>query len=301
MIHHLRNSLIFLIISACSFQETDSSQTFRLYEENGVTIAETSGGALYKRPFFKYEPILELQQDTDNEEAMLWNAHFFVFGSDGCYYVLDSGNRRIAVFNAAGKYERSFGRSGGGPGEFSRGVMLQDFDGSILSIFDAELQRTTRYHISGELVEVISYTVGGRRVGAQRIGDDHLLLLVGTNEIRGEWQYHTSKVLVIKASTRDTLGIISTKPLRTAKVIHVTSADGLEGSGYYYLMFNPRTVIDHALGTGIVISNGTDPEIRLYNNEAKLTRIIRVDLQARKVTDTLKEKFQAYILRSATH
>lgn len=283
----------FTLLIACSSNE-ESSHRFQVYEEDGITVAETTGGPLYKQPFFKYEHILELQQDTDDEDAMLWDAHDFVLGSDGCFYVLDKGNRRIAVFDDEGRYVRSFGRSGGGPGEFSRGVMLQDFDGSILSIFDVELQRTTRYHTNGNLIEVLSYSAGERRVGAQRIGDDHLLLLVGTHETRGEWQYYTSKVLITKASTKDTLGIITLKPLRTAKVIHVTTSDGLEGTGYGMIQFNPRTVIDFAFGTGIMVSNGADPEIRIYNNEAKLTRIIRVDLQARKVTDTLKERKEAF-------
>jgi hypothetical protein len=55
------------------------------------------------------------------------------FDDAGNLYVLDAGNLRVVVFDPAGRHLRSFGRRGGGPGEFQGPIGLAiASDGSVV-------------------------------------------------------------------------------------------------------------------------------------------------------------------------
>src|SRR5690606_4163693 len=49
---------------------------------------------------------------------LLSNVRAAVFDAEDNLYALDSGNHRILVFDRAGRFVRSIGKRGGGPGEF---------------------------------------------------------------------------------------------------------------------------------------------------------------------------------------
>ena len=72
---------------------------------------------------------------------------------DGYFYVEDNRNYRIAVFNPQGEYERSFGRKGGGPGEFGNYWGIVGFDGSVLTMLDVLQRRLTLYRTDGEFLK----------------------------------------------------------------------------------------------------------------------------------------------------
>ena len=69
-------------------------------------------------------------------------------GRDDCAYVADSGNHRVQMFSAEGKWLRSFGKPGRGPGEFSYPYDVRvdregrqyvcEFGGSRIQVFDAQ-------------------------------------------------------------------------------------------------------------------------------------------------------------------
>ena len=101
-------SILILLSSACAREEGERHR-FRIIEEDGVTIAETTGGPKYGEDFFRFEKVLELRFDGVNEETLLVRPSAFTVGPDGYLYVADNGNYRIAVFDIDGTYIRTFG------------------------------------------------------------------------------------------------------------------------------------------------------------------------------------------------
>lgn len=88
--------LLLVCISACSnSDERNTTHSFRIYDEEGVTIAETTGGPKYQDPLFTFEEVLVLQEDPENEDSMLYRVGMFLRGDDGRYYVADWGAHRI--------------------------------------------------------------------------------------------------------------------------------------------------------------------------------------------------------------
>jgi hypothetical protein len=71
-------------------------------------------------------------------------------GADGRVYVLDSQARHVKVFSAAGRYERTIGGPGSGPGEIGRGaIFVCVTSGDTLLVPDLANRRLNRYTTSG--------------------------------------------------------------------------------------------------------------------------------------------------------
>ncbi len=136
-------------------QELNPAHFFRLYEENGVTIAETTGGPKYQAPLFTFEEILALQEDPENEDSMLYRPGMFLRGEDGRYYVADSGASRIAVYDEKGVFLFDFGQRGFGPGDFA-GLGWINFVNGELHTFDSMVTRVSRFGLDGHLINVTS-------------------------------------------------------------------------------------------------------------------------------------------------
>ena len=73
--------------------------------------------------------------------------------SDETIFVLDVMSSNVKVYTGAGTYLRSFGRAGGGPGEFLRPLRIQA--DSVLRVFDMAQNRITVFEPDGHLKETV--------------------------------------------------------------------------------------------------------------------------------------------------
>lgn len=78
----------------------------------------------------------------------------------GTVYVLDSGNFRIQIFERTGKFQKSFGQQGPGPGEFSEPVAIALNDEGQVMIFDTGTHKMALFDAEGTYIR------------EQRIGND---------------------------------------------------------------------------------------------------------------------------------
>ncbi len=102
----------------------------------------------YAGELFTYEKILEIRPDPDNDVSLLYQPSAFTTDGDA-YYVADTYNHRIAVFDLQGNYVRSIGRQGEGPGElqYPGGEVSASFslrDG-IIAVFVGNRRVTARW------------------------------------------------------------------------------------------------------------------------------------------------------------
>ncbi len=149
--------LVFVVLTSCSSRKADNIHSFREYEEDGVTIAETSGGPKHKENLFTYEKVLTLAQNEEIEESLLFQPIHFLMDEEGRYYVLDYGNKRIAVFDQDGKYSHGIGREGQGPGEFQFPWLLSARDGYV-TVLDSRLRRTSIFDYNGRFIKHITFS-----------------------------------------------------------------------------------------------------------------------------------------------
>lgn len=276
--HQLRNIYILLILSACSTYETDTSHAFLIYEENGITVAETTGGPKYEGELFTYEKILTLDQNEEIEESLLYRPIRFIMDEGGKYYVQDSGNYRIAVFDLDGEFSHSIGRQGQGPGEFQSISLLSARDGYV-TIFDNRLQRTSVFDYNGRFIKHITFSKA-RVEGSAKVYEGP-----GNTKILLKRVYHfdyrpkiiTSWRAIVFSVEEDTLCIIETE-----KVHEATLSSKTEASSVGYYKGNPYAVYDPA--RGFLMTSGIEPVMEWFNLRGELVQRIRLNTSPEPVT-----------------
>ena len=276
--YRLNYILILALLTSCSSRKEDNIHSFREYEEDGVTIAETSGGPKHKEDLFTYEKVLTLAQNEEIEESLLFQPIHFLMDEEGRYYVLDYGNKRIAVFNQDGKYSHSIGRVGQGPGEFQFPWLLSVRDGYV-TILDSRLRRTSIFDYNGMFIKQITFN-RARINSSSRVfegpGDTNILVLnIYHNEYRP--RIVTSWRSIVFSAEEDTLCIIETDKVHESTLSSKTEA--LSG-GYY--KGNPHAVYDPA--RGFLLTSGIEPVMDWFNLSGELVQRIRLNTIPEPVT-----------------
>ena len=301
MIHQLRNSLLLLIISACSLQEIDTSHAFRIYEEDGITVAETIGGPKYEGELFSYERFLEIKEDPSRPESFMKNVVSPHYGPDGNYYFLDWSGKQVTVFSSDGEYLRSIGQPGDGPGELRTPIYLS-FNGRTINVGQYSPMRLTRFSLDGMLKDVITRNSSFLSATASRIDitEDERVLQVIYKEQRGE-RFNTQRAEVIISTIEGE--IIAT--ITTPWVVFEERVAMDLGQGTYstpiHINYSGCPLIEYAPQYGLILTTGLTPELNCYNLSGNLIKKIRIDLALEPVTkndrDALWVEYERVIAR----
>ncbi len=152
--------LLFTLCSCARGDEGSPAHSFRIHEENGVTIAETSGGPRYSGEIFTYEKVLEIRGYPSEERSYLVSPYPPSMDTDGYFYVPDTGSHRIVVFSSDGRFVREFGRAGEGPGDLQDPTHVQVMGDRVVVTSSwvpagyAHRQRMTTFTKTGELFDL---------------------------------------------------------------------------------------------------------------------------------------------------
>lgn len=98
----------------------------------------------------------ELIMEIGEDDAAFVAIAEVVAARDGRIYVLDVREPDIKVFTSSGKFMRSIGRSGAGPGEFTHPAHLQVGD-RTLTITDWMQRRTSTFTLEGKHIQTRRY------------------------------------------------------------------------------------------------------------------------------------------------
>lgn len=92
---------------------------------------------------------LRLGAEFSPEEQAFGTIMSFSFGENGDIYIVDSRAPAVRVFSETGKYIRSIGRKGRGPGEFESPYRIW-VGASRVTIYDLALGRIVNFDLSGK-------------------------------------------------------------------------------------------------------------------------------------------------------
>jgi len=113
----------------------------KIETEDGIKVIKNPAEPLYGEIKFELEEDLSIGNEED-ENYLFYRARDIQVDTEGNIYVLDSGNHRLQIFDKDGKYFRSIGKRGQGPGEFSQPSCLQ-LDDETGNIFVADFRSMT--------------------------------------------------------------------------------------------------------------------------------------------------------------
>lgn len=281
--------LVLFCVAACSnVDQEQPGYSFKIFEENGITVAETTGGPKYKGELFEYIPAFTIESG-DTEESMLFDPWRITGDSKGWFYVYDGGSEDIVVFDPDGKFHSRFGRKGVGPGEFQQ-VRFLCTDNDYLYIYDFSLMRTTRFRRSGEMVDLIT----NRHIpwpftdlrALVPLEDGEQLCLYSSSDIPpGNYNGPgNSWCSVVRLSAQgDTVWSWNSDPIQ-----NLYPSPPPRGVGGYYSMLYPHSLrpeVFYVPDLGVVAMAFNAPQLDIFDLNGLLRKRIRIEMGDQTVTE----------------
>jgi len=194
---------------------------------------------------------------------------------DGNIYILDRKDKKVKIFDSAGKFVKKFGEEGQGPGEMYLPVSLQVTHNDEIVIGDAANQRLMFFSLEGEFQREMSTALKAQGL---------VLPLFDTQgNIIGQQVVVTEESQILREVRKYDSELNS---LFTITSIDITSL--VQGK------INPfELVFFYQLGkdNDIYCSNPNEYEIKVLNKDGKLVKRILKDYDSVKVTEKDKEEF----------
>jgi hypothetical protein len=140
--------LLVVPLAACGGGSTSGGV---VRDSAGVAIVENVGrGAWGAGGAWQFDEALRIGTAAGDPEYQFGQIVALAVDDAGNIYVLDQQAQDVRVYDAAGKYVRTLGRPGNGPGELSRGVSAVLIgNGDTVYVADIMLQRMSRYAPDG--------------------------------------------------------------------------------------------------------------------------------------------------------
>ncbi len=282
---------VFSFLICCTSCATDTGgHSFRVHREDGIPVAETTGGPRYDGELFAFDPIVTLNQDEANSASLLYSISEMTMDADGNVYVVDNRSYRVAVFGPDGEYRYSFGRQGSGPGEFQY-IEIVWFDGETFTLWDGTNRRMNHYRRDGTFLDSRTPPNQVRVLKMMSLADGRLLTWRRTTDAREGYAWH-SMVICVHTSDGDTLATILTdeivigageerSPLPGLTEYHVT---GIPFTSEPEILFDPDR--------GLAVNTGMTPEIRWYDLDGNPSGLYRLPLRVQRVSSDIKQAYE---------
>lgn len=150
----LLGSVIFVLTTAIS---ADQGTGKKPVECDDPKYKKTWEEALIKYPLPNNATELIFQYSFPDEklaeqEIFLWGSNDFAMNGQGRIYVLDQKSKHLLQFDQVGKYLRTIGRGGQGPGEMAAPLCVCSSDESIY-VIDNGNRNIQRYTCDGNFIE----------------------------------------------------------------------------------------------------------------------------------------------------
>jgi hypothetical protein len=167
-----------------------SAQT--IVTENGVRIVHNVKGGIWgTSPKVSIELVRTIGDvDSDDENLSFDSPADLAVDAAGNVYIADSRNHRIQVFDPEGRYLRTIGRKGQGPGEFMSAGSIDFYSDGRLHVLDNSQRRIQVFTPKGEVLKTIPISsLDIRQMWLMRSGNSGSLSTMGTN-LRTAWETH---------------------------------------------------------------------------------------------------------------
>ncbi len=294
---HVALLLVAAFVSGCTGDASPRTTNAIVRDSAGVAIVEhvtpidRSALAEWRVTDSLFPPIGE---GEDEGPRALFRVSGGVRLHDGGVAIANGGTGEIRLFDASGEHRATFGRSGGGPGEFRTLTLLARRPGDTLVVYDAGQRRVSVLHPESGIVREQSLpSDAGRVVVVLPDGG-----MIGSGSAGGLLQ-PTDGLVRPQAQLR----LLSADgALIRALDEYASNESGVSVSGQRAIIRTPpfaRRTVFAAFGNGYVVADQAQPELRLFGRDGALERIVRIGTEVQPVTRAHLDAHLERVLASA--
>ncbi len=275
---------------ACSSQPPEEGYSFRISQENGVTVAKTTNGPKYSSPIFTVEEVARIQEDESIVQSLLTRPLWMGIDEGGMIYVLDGFGSfeevRLLVFHRDGTYSHQIGRYGSGPGDYSNPQFLT-ISNDILTLYEYRHRRISWFSTDGPFIDLFTCAPGNAL-------PERAILTEEGNQILIDFTFADSRKwykreAVIRTSDGDKLGEVETNRIPAHK--NFRSTMGRHSTPPH---FSGSPIIDYSPLHGILKTNGNDPVLEWFDQNGDLSKIFDLGLIPSPVSDEDRALVDSY-------
>ena len=197
--------LFFLLLSVPLVAGSQENWRGVVVKEGDVTVVKNPGDPIYKTPILELKEDLSLGGPRVVGDYAFGNIRNFVVDDQGSTYVLDGKNYRVQVFNASGKYLRTIGRKGQGPGDLDSPLFLALNRTSDELLVLQGIRRLSFFRTEGSFIRQLSIN---NSIRAQLDSRGQIYLLEQSRSKEGIWSFDVKKLSMFGTD----LGVVASVP-----------------------------------------------------------------------------------------
>jgi hypothetical protein len=262
---------VIICFSSCSQQKSEWKGTIE--EVNGITVVKNPKEPVYSEDVCVVEEELSIGEAEDAEEYMLSSVIDLAVDDAGSIYAADMKENHIKVFDRNGGYLKTIGRSGQGPGEFSRITDIQITPKNELLVYDRMAFKLTFFALDGHYIRNIHLKgIQALRIRENAKGN----YLVSTLEFQGQYGTNTFR------SSREVIEYSS-----DLTFIRIIIKDKFRKAG---VPLHPG-MLARFFPSDLVICGFTDAyEFRIISPDGEVVRRVLKEYEPIEISDDEKEK-----------
>jgi len=198
-------ALLLLVPTGSSQAQSLPKWRGTIITEGDVTVVTNPDEPIYKTPIFELKEDLSLGGPRAIGDYAFGSIRNFVIDEQGSIYVLDGKNYRVQAFDDSGKFIRTIGRKGQGPGDLDYPLYLSiNRTADELMVLQG-VRRLSFFRTEGSFIRQLNID---NSVRAQLDSRGQIYLLEQARSKHGEWSFEVRKLSMFGTN----LGIVASVP-----------------------------------------------------------------------------------------
>jgi hypothetical protein len=285
-------------LAACTGTETSDAPTWEATHDTigDTVVVRTMGGSLWGDTA-RLEPEVTIGELEGADEYMLGRIRSLAVAEDGTIYAVDQQVPALRVYNPDGTYKATFGREGGGPGEYNRpdGGLAVLSDGRVV-LRDPGNARLTVYSPAGDPFDtwrVMGSVYTSRRLYRDTLDNVYTYALLDSDAGIDNWQWG-----IVRIGPDGTVGDTLELPEWDYEPAEISASGGDEGNTSFIgdnVPFSPTVAWAYSPLGYMVGGISTKYSISLFLSTDRTLRIERGDWQPLPVTPEEREEQERII------
>ncbi|MXY08158.1 MAG: hypothetical protein F4058_04425 [Rhodothermaceae bacterium] len=268
-----------LLLGACSQQAPPETESIDIDSSSALIVTSTPASSEATCTLSE-ESVLVIGDNEEDDNQWFSSIRGMARLSDGSVVVVERWPAEIRIFDASGRHLRSMGERGKGPGEFTNPFILWVTAGDTLWVGDYPPWSYTIFTAQGQFVRrIMLEPLYLNSLAAGGVLESGYTVNAITTSMRDP-DFGVPDTLIAEIHDREG------KLVRNlARIPHRTYGQVSEASDVFWVskLFDAGAEVD-ALGSTIVLSHGSKPEVHVLDNEFNLRMIIRWSEPNREVT-----------------